>query len=52
MRYVGAGYCALYLIYTLAGNSSKSLASNAHTFVLKILKLFLLDLLSGLETEK
>ena len=26
--YVGVGYCALYLDYTLAGNSSKSLESN------------------------
>ena len=25
MRYVGTGYCAHYLVYTLAGNSSKPL---------------------------
>ena len=37
---MGAGYCALYLVYTHAGNSSKSLASNAHTLMLKIMTLF------------
>ena len=31
---------ALYIVYTHAGNSSKSLASNAHTLMLKILTLF------------
>ena len=40
------------IVYTHAGNSSKSLASNAHTLMLKILTLFFLNLLSGFETEE
>ena len=41
------------ILYTLAGNSSKSLASNAHVLPgVEILKLFFLNLLSGLETEE
>ena len=50
--YVWAGYCALYIVNTHAGNSSKSLASNAHTLMLKKLTLFFLNLLSGFETEE
>ena len=47
MRYVGTGYCAYYSVYTLLVT-----AVSLYTLTLRILKLFFLNLLSGLKTEE